>query len=246
MDSIWTKTAQRPRFEPLRSDLRTDVLVIGGGMAGLLCAWRLRQAGVDCVLVEADRLCGGTTKNTTAKLTVQHGLIYHRLLKELGLARTKLYLHANLAALEEYRRLCRTIDCDFQEKDSFVYATGSRRKLDQELEALERLGYPAQFVPEVPLPVPAAGAVRLEGQAQFHPLKFAAGIAGELRIFEHTKVLELLPGRAVTSGGTISAERMIVATHFPLLNKHGGYFLKLYQHRSYVLALENALDVGGM
>jgi glycine/D-amino acid oxidase-like deaminating enzyme len=246
MDSIWTKTAQLPRFEPLRSDLRTDVLVIGGGMAGLLCAWRLRQAGVDCVLVEADRLCGGTTKNTTAKLTVQHGLIYHRLLKELGLARTKLYLHANLAALEEYRRLCRTIDCDFQEKDSFVYATGSRRKLDQELEALERLGYPARFVPEVPLPVPAAGAVRLEGQAQFHPLKFAAGIAGELRIFEHTKVLELLPGRAVTSGGTISAERMIVATHFPLLNKHGGYFLKLYQHRSYVLALENALDVGGM
>ena len=85
MDSIWTKTAQLPQFEPLRSDLRTDVLVIGGGMAGLLCAWRLRQAGVDCVLVEADRLCGGTTKNTTAKLTVQHGLIYHRLLKELGL-----------------------------------------------------------------------------------------------------------------------------------------------------------------
>lgn len=73
MDSIWTKTAQLPRFEPLRSDLRTDVLVIGGGMAGLLCAWRLRQAGVDCVLVEADRLCGGTTKNTTAKLPCSTG-----------------------------------------------------------------------------------------------------------------------------------------------------------------------------
>ena len=83
-------------------------------------------------------------------------------------------------------------------------------------------------------------------QAQFHPLKFVAVIAKDLRIFEHTKVLELGPGRAVTNGGIVSAKKIIVATHFPLLNKHGGYFLKLYQHRSYVLALENAPDVQGM
>jgi len=88
--------------------------------------------------------------------------------------------------------------------------------------------------------------VRLEGQAQFHPLKFAAGIAGELRIFEHTKVLELTPGKAVTHGGAISADKIIIATHFPILNKHGGYFLKLYQHRSYVLALENVQKLNGM
>ena len=75
MESVWTKTMRLPRFEELEKDISTDVLIIGGGMAGLLCAWRLRQAGVDCVLVEQDRLCGGITKNTTAKITVQHGLI---------------------------------------------------------------------------------------------------------------------------------------------------------------------------
>lgn len=91
-----------------------------------------------------------------------------------------------------------------------------------------------------------AGAVKFPRQAQFHLLKFAAAIAKGLRIFEHTKVLELGPGKAVTNGGTISAEKIIVATHFPLLIKHGGYFLKLYQDRAYVLALENAQTVEGM
>ena len=67
MESIWTQTAQLPEFPSLSTDIRTDVLVIGGGMAGLLCAWHLTKAGVDCVLVEADRVCGGITKDTTAK-----------------------------------------------------------------------------------------------------------------------------------------------------------------------------------
>lgn len=246
MDSIWTKTARLPRFDPLRTDLKTDVLIIGGGIAGLLCAHRLFRAGVDCVLVEADRLCGGVTGNTTAKITSQHGLIYSRLIREFGEERARLYLEANQAALEQYRILCRDMDCDFREEDAFVYAVDDRKKLDRELAALDKLGFAAEFISAPPLPLSTAGAVCFPRQAQFHPLKFAASISGDLRIFERTKVLELGPGKAVTNGGTISAEKMVVATHFPVLNKHGGYFLKLYQHRSYVLALENAQDVHGM
>ena len=246
MDSIWTKTARLPQFEPLRSDLNTDVLIIGGGLAGVLCACKLTRAGVNCALVEADRICGGITKNTTAKITSQHGLIYGKLIREFGAEQARLYLEANQGALEEYRALCKTIDCDFEEKDAFVYSLDDRKKIDRELKALDRLGFGAEFAADLPLPFPTAGAVKFPRQAQFHPLKFVAAIAKDLRIFEHTKVLELGPGRAVTNGGTASAKKMIVATHFPLLNKHGGYFLKLYQHRSYVLALENAPDVQGM
>ena len=103
MDSIWTKTARRPQFEPLRSDLNTDVLIIGGGLAGVLCAWKLAQAGVNCALVEADRIRSGITKNTTAKIISQHGLICGKLIREFGAEQARLYLEANQGALEEYR-----------------------------------------------------------------------------------------------------------------------------------------------
>lgn len=178
MESIWTKTAELPRFDPLDGNLRTGVLIVGGGMAGLLCAYWLAQAGVDYALVEADRICGGATKNTTAKLTSQHGLIYARLFREFGPEGARLYLEANQAALERYRALCRNMDCDFEERDAYVYSLDNRRKLDRELEALSRLNFPAELSEDPPLPFPTAGAVKFPDQAQFHPLKFAAAIAG--------------------------------------------------------------------
>ena len=244
--SIWTQTAQLPSFDALQQDAKTDVLIIGGGIAGLLCAYFLQKAGVSCLLVEAGRICGGITRDTTAKITVQHGLIYHKLQREFGVEKAQLYLHANTRALEQYRSLCQTVDCGFQERGSAVYTRSGRRAIEQELEALQKIGAPARFAAGLPLPFPTAGAVYFDGQAQFHPLQFLGAIAAGLPICENTRVLELLPGGAVTQRGIVRAEKIIVATHFPFLNKHGSYFLKLYQHRSYVLALEKAPTVPGM
>ena len=245
-ESIWTGTTELPRFATLSGDLRTDVLIIGGGMAGVLCAHALAKAGINYALVEAKEIGSGITKNTTAKLTAQHGLVFHKLIRRFGVERARLYLEANLQALSGYRALCQGIDCDFEEKDSFVYSLYDREKIEREIRALERLGCSATFETKLPLPFPVAGAVRFPGQAQFHPLKFLGAIAKDLRIFEHTKVRHLLPGKAVTEHGTVSAKKIVIATHFPVLNKHDAYFLKLYQERSYVLALENAPQVGGM
>ena len=246
MDSLWTKTVQLPQFEKLQKDVSTDVLIIGGGMAGLLCTWKLKQAGIDCLLVEQDRLCSRITKNTTAKITVQHGLIYHKLIRTFGVDKAELYLKANQAALEQYKSYCKTIDCDIETQDSVVYSMDDRKSIEQEWAALRKLGVDAQSTTELPLPFPVAGAIKIKQQAQFHPLKFVTALAKGLPILEHTKVQELMPGKVVTNGGTIRAKKIIVATHFPMLNKHGGYFLKLYQHRSYVLALENAPKISGM
>ena len=160
MDSIWTQTVKMPAFPALHTDVKTDVLIIGGGLAGLLCAYRLTQAGVDCILVEAERICGKTTGNTTAKITSQHGLIYDKLLRTFGAGKAGLYLQANQAALEEYRTLCQGLDCDFEEQDAFVYSRADRKKLEQEAAALERLGFGAELVPDLPLPFPTAGAVK--------------------------------------------------------------------------------------
>ncbi len=246
MESIWLKTAQRPDFEALKGNIKTDVLIIGGGITGILCAYMLKQAGVSYILVEANRICDGITKNTTAKITVQHRLIYDKLIRMFGIEAAQLYLQAQQTALEKYRAICRNIDCDFEEYDSFVYSIDNRKKIENEVTALNKLEANANFVEELPLPFSIAGAVQIEKQAQFHPLKFAFSIAKDLNIMEHTRAIELTPTGTLTNNGNIMAEKIIVATHFPFLNKHGSYFIKLYQHRSYVLALKNAENVHGM
>lgn len=245
MDSLWADTAL-PTFPPLEQDTQTDVLIIGGGLAGILCAYTLTQAGADCLLIEADTICGGVTRNTTAKITSQHGLLYGKLERQFGPEAARLYWKANEAALRRYRQLAKAFPCDFAEKPSYVYALDRPEALQAELAALERLGIPAAFADHVPLPFPTAGAIRFEGQGQFHPLKLAAGVARDLPIREHTAARAFEKNTVVTDHGRVRAKHIIVATHFPLLNKHGGYFLKLYQHRSYVLALEGAMDVRGM
>ncbi len=246
MGSLWTDTTDRPRFSKLDKDIRTDVLIIGGGMAGILCAHALRQAGVSCVVAEANRIGSGITENTTAKITAQHGLIYHKLEKRYGLEAAGRYLQANEAAVVRFRELCGTLDCDFENKDSFVYSMDDRSILERELSTLSRLHSGAGFAEPTALPFSTAGAVRFPDQAQFHPLKFLYAICQELPVYENARVQELKGRVAITDGGRITADSILVATHFPFLNKHGMYFLKLYQHRSYCLALENAPDVSGM
>ena len=103
MKSLWHDKTKLPQFPPLEEDIQTDVLIIGGGMAGILCAYFLGQAGVDYVLVEADRMCSGVTGNTTAKITSQHGFVYQKLLKEFGPELARQYYQANDDSINCYR-----------------------------------------------------------------------------------------------------------------------------------------------
>ena len=254
MDSIWLKTAQKPQFDALSgnkkpdvsSNVRTNVLIIGGGIVGILCAYKLKEAGVDCMLVEADEICGGITKNTTAKITLGHGLIYDKMIRRLGEKKARLYATAQSNAIREYARLCENIDCDFEPRDNYVYSLTDRKKVEREVLALEQIGVKSFLSDARELPFKVAGAVCVKAQAQFHPLKFLYTIAQGLPIYEHTKIIALKPKTAITNQSEISFQKLIIATHFPILNKHGLYPLKLYQHRSYVIALKNAQSFHGM
>ena len=244
--SIWHKSVNLPEFPSLQENLKTDVLVIGGGLCGILCGYYLQQAGVPCVIAEGNRICSGTSGNTTAKITSQHGLIYQKLIQDFGKNMAQMYLLANEKALSEYKRLCQNIDCDFAEKPAYTYSTLDRVKLEEEVKAVNSLGFSASFTEKIPLPFPTKGAVCFPAQAQFHPLKFVASLAKGLPILEHTFVREIRNGIAITDQGKIYAKKIIVCTHFPFINTHGAYFLKLYQHRSYVSAFSGAPDLDGM
>lgn len=246
--SIWSETTQTlcTKNTHLSGNISTDVAIIGGGMVGILTAYFLHQKGIPYILIEADEVGKGVSANTTAKITSLHNCNYQKLIKYFGVKKAKQYLQANEFAIAQYKKLSQTFPCDFEEKSAYIYSTKNKQKIINEITALKKLGINAQFVDKIPLPFPICGAVKLDKQAQFNPLKFIRGIAKNLHIYNHTMATSIEGSRIKTQHGTITAKKIIVATHFPFINVPGFYFLKMYQKRSYVLALENAQQVDGM
>lgn len=244
--SVWSDNIVLPQFPQLEGEKKTHILIIGGGMAGLLTAYFLKNQGVDYILVEGNKIASGITKNTTAKITSQHGIIYDKLINDMGHEKAKMYLDANEEALMEFKKLSQEIDCDFEEKDAYTYSMYDREKIEEEVEAVNSLGFPAEFKKDLELPFKTRGAICFHNQAQFNPLKFISEISKDLNIFEDTQIRDITPHIAISDKGKIKAKKIIVATHFPFINKHGSYFLKLYQHRSYVSAFKDAQNLDGM
>ena len=248
MKSVWSESCKFRKREALNKDIKTNVLVIGAGIAGILTAYMLKQKGRDVVLIDAAEIASGNTKNTTAKITSQHDLIYSKLITEFGEEKARQYAKANELAIKKYKEIIedKRIECDFEEKPAYVYSLNEVDVLKEEVEAAKKLGIDAEFVQEANLPFKINGAVKFNNQAQFNPLKFLRGISNELVIYENTRALEIKENLVVTSGGNITANNIVVATHYPIMNAPGYYFMKMHQERSYVLALENTSEIDGM
>jgi glycine/D-amino acid oxidase-like deaminating enzyme/nitrite reductase/ring-hydroxylating ferredoxin subunit len=250
LESIWSKTTGIAEYPVLSGDVTTEAAVIGGGLAGILTAYYLQQRGIKTIVLEADRIGSGQTKNTTAKITVQHNLIYHKLIRDFGEEKAKQYADANERAIAEYRRIIMEnhINCDFEERSAYLYSTSEQDvlALEQEIAAAQKLEIDATFTRQSTLPFPIAGAVKFHGQAQFHPLKFLRTIAKGLTIFEQTRVKTVEDDRILTARGAVRAKHIVFATHFPFINLPGFYFARMHQERSYVLALEHAAQLDGM
>ena len=253
MKSIWSKTVQLPKREELAEDLRVENVVIGAGIAGILIAYLLQEKGQEVVVLEAKETASGQTKNTTAKITSQHGLIYHNLIKNCGIERARGYARANEAAIQLYREIITKegIACQFEELPSFLYSTEELREeeLKREAHAARMLGIKAEYLEGeeiTELPFEVAGAVRFDHQAQFHPLMFIKEIARKLTIYEHTKVVEVDDYMVLTDRHVIVADNIIFATHYPFPIVPGYYFLRQHQSRSYALALEGERVPGNL
>ena len=246
--SLWNRTVDIPRRERLNRDVEADVAVIGAGMAGVLIADRLKRRGLRAVVLEASHIGSGQTGNTTAKITSQHGLIYHGLIERFGREKAQQYADANQQAIGEYARIIRErgIECDFREAPAFLYSGMDAEPLRREAEAAASLGIDAAFTMETKLPFPIAGAVRFGGQATFHPLRFLQAISDGLEIYEETPALTVEGHEVRTEKATVRAEHIVFACHFPFVNVPGWYFLRMHQERSYVLALEGDWQPEGL
>ena len=265
MKSIWKSEVELPKRTALSDNLKVQNVVIGAGMAGILTAWFLQRKGQEVIVVEADRIAGGQTGNTTAKITSQHGLFYDRMIRLVGRKQARLYAEANEQAIHLFEKIIKAenISCQFEEKSAFLYTVSEDgvEKLRKEIKAARSLGIDAIWIDSdrmnmasddekvrqiKDLPFAIKAAVCFPKQAQFHPLEFIAHLAKELMVYEHTKVLSVKKNIVYTEKGQIEAAHIIFATHYPITNVPGFYFLRQHQERSYVLALADQEQLSGM
>jgi glycine/D-amino acid oxidase-like deaminating enzyme/nitrite reductase/ring-hydroxylating ferredoxin subunit len=242
--SLWIDTAGETDYPPLEPGAHFDVAVLGGGIAGLTTAYLLERHGARVCVVEADRVAAGVTAYTTAKVSSLHGTIYQTIESKFGADGARTYGEANEAAKEWMGAFVEEhgIDCDWRRKPSFTYAEeqSDRSMIEQEVEAAQRAGLPASYTDETDLPWPVEAAVRVENQAEFHPRKYLLPMAAKLsHVYEQTRATGVSagsPNRIETTRGELTADHVVVATHFPFLDR-AGFFARMHPERSYALGL---------
>ncbi|MFH9118582.1 FAD-dependent oxidoreductase [Streptomyces globisporus] len=259
-ESFWMATSPMTSLPPLAADTETDVVVVGGGIAGLSTAWELARSGHHVTVLEADRIAAGVTGHTTAKVSALHGTVYSRLLDTRGPEAARHYARSHQGAVERIAAVSAElgVDCAWERRPAFTYTTRpeSRSALRAEAAAAREAGLNAEYVEDTELPFDVAGAVRVDGQAQFHPRSYLLALADDLRarggvIHERTRVTGLHEGspcRVTTeTGHTVSARDVVVATHYPVFDR-ALLFARLTPRRELVVAapLATGQDPGGM
>lgn len=253
MESVWHSEKERSKRGKIRGFRKVETVVIGAGMAGVLIAYLLQKNGHEVIVLEAKEIGSGQTENTTAKITCQHGACYDRMIMKMGPDRAREYVKANREAITMFERIIKqeNINCHFERCSSYLYATSERglRLLEHETEAADYLSIDAHFVSGEKikeLPFQVKGALCFENQACFHPMEFLTALAKGLEIYEDSQVNQVEGNLVFTDKADIEAEHIVFATHYPIENLPGFYFLRQHQERSYVLALKSKSPLSGM
>lgn len=248
--SYWMDSTPPTDYPALNEDVKADAVIVGGGITGLATAYMLKKAGLRVVLLEAGRIVQGTTGHTTAKITSQHSLIYDKIKNAMGGERAGQYAAANEAAIRKIEEIINenSIECDYRRLPAYVYTHDEDyvKKLENETKAAQKAGIGAHLLDAAPLPFPVRAAMRFDGQAQFHPRKYLLKLAEKIigndcHIFEHTRAVDLHEGNTCSviteKGFKVSADRVVLASHYPFYDRHGLYFSRLYPERSYLLGV---------
>lgn len=251
MNSLWLEKNSIENFSTLDKNIESEICIIGGGIFGISTAYYLSKYGYKVVLVERDKIASKVTGHTTAKITSQHGLIYHYLLNQYGKDFARKYYLANQKAIGNIEKIINTnnIECDFKKQTSNVYTTNTSEiaKIEEEIKALEELDIEARKIEDSPLPFDIVSGIEFPNQAQFNPIKYISGLVNKIKenkglIFENTTCYDIKKEGngyiCYTKNNEIKAKYVVIATQYPFINFPGIYFAKMYQSSSYVIGID--------
>ncbi len=252
--SYWIASTKSTDYPALDQDVEVDVAIVGGGIAGITCAYLLKKENRKVAVIEAHRIAHATTGHTTAKITSQHGLTYSKMIEQLGREKAQQYAQANQYAIDMIEELVNSeeIDCDFSRQSAYIYTQSQQYvdKIQREVDAASSLGIRAYNLQQLPFQLDITAAVRFDNQAQFHPRKYILALAGKIpgdgsHIFEQSRAVDFQedPCTVITENGhKVTASKMIIASHFPAYGSNGYYFARMYPERSYAVGVTVSED----
>ena len=251
--SYWIDSTGDTDYPSLDRDINIDTIIVGGGIVGIANAYQLQKSGIDVAILEGRKIAQGTSGHTTAKITSQHNLIYAKLIKQFGKNSAQQYATANQLAIKEIKTIAdeNNIDCDYCTQSAFVYTQDENfvKQIEDEVKAAKSLGIKASFVNEIPFNMEIRAGIRFDNQAQFHPRKLLLPLAkilhkGGVQIYEQSRVTELNKNQdgkyllTTSDNHTVTANRVIIASHYPFYNKQDAYYARISQTMTYAILVK--------
>lgn len=250
-ESYWLEAQHSIEETSLVTDTHVDIAIIGGGITGVTTAFLLVKEGFKVALVDSGPLLNGTTGHTTAKITVQHDLIYNELVQHIGIEKAHLYYQSNMDALHFIKQIVNqyNIPCHFTEENAYLYGVTQqdKKKLEAEWRAYQRLGINGELLSSLPIDVTVTSALLMKNQAHFHPIHYLNSLidlfikAGG-QIYDNTTAIDIEGDKPTTvimeNGAKLQCHYAVVTSHFPFYDGLGFYFAKMHAERSYILAVK--------
>jgi len=246
--SYWRASTKQAQYPPLQENITVDVGIVGGGITGITLAYLLSGEGLSVALIEASELLSGTTGNTTAKITTQHGLIYDELIQHYGVELAHMYYAANNRAKDFISHTIQNndIDAELVKASSFLYTRegDNVKQLETELSAYEKLNINGKLTKSTELPFMTRQALEIKNQAHFHPLQYLTHllhICDErgVHIYEDTRALSVdyskKPLIVCEGDHRVVCQYVVQASHYPFFDGQKFFPLKMYADRSYAL-----------
>lgn len=249
--SYWNQTGVKPHYPRLDRSIETDILIIGGGITGVTCAYCLALEGAHPVLLEAGGICDGTTGNTTGKVTVQHHIIYSKIYRKYGLEAAEHYFRAQDSALRFVREVTsrESIGCQLSENTAYVFGVNDEEwnTLEKEYEIAKKIGIDAALVREASFPPGCRGLLGYRNQLVFHAVRYVSALAEAAvkkgaTIYCGTKAVKLenhdIKTVHLVNGSTIKAKHVVMATQYPFYDGPNLFYARLYAKRDYGIAVK--------
>jgi glycine/D-amino acid oxidase-like deaminating enzyme/nitrite reductase/ring-hydroxylating ferredoxin subunit len=253
--SYWNQTGEKTIYPSLEQSISTDVLIIGGGITGITCAYCLAEKGLKPVLIEAGILVDGTTGNTTGKVTIQHGIIYDKIEKKYGLEAARDYALSQSSALDFVKKVVEdeSIVCQLVENKACIFGVNEEEleTLEKEYNTAKKIGIEAELSKNSSFPSGNIGILAYKGQYVLHSVRYVEGLARAAvtkgaTIYCNTKAIKLENGdlKKVFCEANISiqAKHVVMATQYPFYDGINLFYAILYPKRTYGIAVRAKRD----